>query len=315
MSRLPRVLTWHVHGNYLWYLSHADVELFLPTKPDGPPGYNGRSGLWPWPGTVREVPVESLPDLDVDAVLYQSQQHWLDDRFDVLSERQRQVPQVVLEHDPPRGSPTDTRHPVDDPDVLVVHVTHFNDLMWDSGASPTRVVEHGVVVPETAVYSGDVERGIVVANRLAARGRRLGADVVERVRAKVPLDLVGMEAEDAGGLGEVPPPDLPDFIGRYRFYFHPVRYTSLGLSLLEAMAVGLPVVGLATTELAAVVDDGVDGFVDTDVDRLVDVMHRLLDDVDLARRIGAAGRELARERFGIERFARDWEAVFADVCG
>ena len=50
----------------------------------------------------------------------------------------------------------------------------------------------------------------------------------------------------------------------YRFYFHPVRYTSLGLSLCEAMTVGLPVVGLATTELPTIIDHGVNGFVDTD---------------------------------------------------
>ena len=31
--------------------------------------------------------------------------------------------------------------------------------------------------------------------------------------------------------------DLPRFLAPYRFYFHPVRYTSLGLSLCEAMAI------------------------------------------------------------------------------
>ena len=73
----------------------------------------------------------------------------------------------------------------------------------------------------------------------------------------------------------------------YRFYFHPVRYTSLGLSLCEAMTVGVPVVGLATTELPTVIDDGVNGVIDTDPDRLVDAMRALLDDPALARRLGA----------------------------
>ena len=91
--------------------------------------------------------------------------------------------------------------------------------------------------------------------------------------------------------------------------FNPIRYTSLGLAVLEAMAVGLPVVGLATTELPTVVDDGHSGYVHTDVNALVDRMHDLLADADLARRLGAAARETAVRRFGIERFAADWETT------
>src|SRR4029434_10974634 len=86
---------------------------------------------------------------------------------------------------------------------------------------------------------------------------------------------------------------LARFLAAYRFYFHPVRYTSLGLSLCEAMSVGLPVVGLATTELPNIIDDGVNGFVDTDPEQLVGVMHTLLADPELARAVGEAGRATA----------------------
>jgi Glycosyl transferases group 1 len=311
--RRLRVLTWHVHGTYLWYLSHIDHDIYLPVAPDRPHGYGGRAGAWPWPAHVHEVPVDDLGDLDVDVVLHQSHDNWLVDRHELLTDAQRKVPQVVIEHDPPRTSPTDTVHPVDDPDAVVVHVTPFNALMWDTGRIPTRVIEHGVTVPADARYRGDRPRGIVVANGLGRRGRRLGADIFADVRERVPLDLVGMESVDLGGLGEVPPPEVPAFLAPYRFYFHPVRYTSLGLSLIEAMAVGLPVVGLATTELPTVVDDGVSGFVATDIDRLVDAMRLLIDDPDLARRMGAEGRHIAAERFGIDRFVHDWHRLFAEL--
>jgi Glycosyl transferases group 1 len=309
-----RILTWHVHGTYLWYLSHIRHELIVPVKAGRPPGYGGRAGAWRWPPNVREAPAATVADQDVDAVLYQSHQNWLVDR-PALSAGQRRVPQIVLEHDPPRASPTDTRHPVDDSDVTIVHVTRFNQLMWDTGRTPTTVIEHGVQVPDDVRYDGSHELGIAVVNGLAARGRRLGADIFDAVRTRVPLDLVGMRSEEAGGLGEVEPPRLPSFLQPYRFYFHPIRYTSLGLALCEAMAVGLPVVGLATTELPTVIDDGVNGFIDTDIARLVDVMHRLLDDRDLARRVGAAGRVTARERFGIDRFVHDWEGLLERLCG
>ncbi len=187
--------------------------------------------------------------------------------------------------------------------------------MWDSGRTPTRVIEHGVVVPDGVRYSGELDRGVVVVNGLGRRGRRLGADIFERARREVPLDLVGMFAEELGGLGEIPPPELAAFVARYRFFFHPIRYTSLGLAACEAMMLGMPVVALATTEMVTVIENGISGWIDTDVDRLTERMHALLADPSEARRLGEGARRTAQERFSIDCFVRDWDRAFADVTG
>ncbi|HSH21272.1 MAG TPA: glycosyltransferase family 4 protein, partial [Candidatus Caenarcaniphilales bacterium] len=284
-----------------------------PVLPGGPPGYGGR---WPeWPETVHEVAADELSRREFDVVLFQTRANWLEDQWQLLSERQRQLPRIYLEHDPPREHPTDTRHPVDDPAVLLIHVTHFNALMWDSRRSPTRVIEHGVTVPAGVRYTGELERGIAVVNNIVPRGRRLGADVFARVRdeADVPLDLIGMGADELGGLGEVRLAELPAFVARYRFFFNPIRYTSLGLAVCEAMLVGLPICGLATTEMVRVIEDGVSGYLDTNVEALVPRMRQLLADPELARHLGDGARRTARERFGIDRFARDWLVALEDV--
>ena len=199
--------------------------------------------------------------------------------------------------------------------MLLVHVTPFNDLMWDSGRTPTRVIDHGAIVPDGVSYSGELERGIAVVNNLVRRGRRLGADVFDRARRELPLDLVGMGWREAGGLREVPHRELPAFTARYRFFFNPIRYTSLGLAVVEAMMVGLPVLGLATTEMATTVQNGVTGYLETDVAKLISHARRLLADGDEARHLGAAARRYALDRFNIGRFARDWDQAFADVAG
>lgn len=310
-SRL-RILTWHVHGSYLAYLGHVPHTIYVPVRPDRPEGYAGLPPGRPWPASLVEVRADEVAGLDLDAVLYQSERNYREDGPELLAPEQRALPALYLEHDPPRGSPTDTRHPAADDEVLVVHVTPFNDLMWDCGASPTRVVEHGVGVPADARYTGEVERGLVIVNHLGRRGRRLGLDVFERARRDVPLDLVGMASEDLGGLGEVPPAELPRFAARYRFLFNPIRYTSLGLAVCEAMTVGLPVVGLATTEMATAVRNGVAGFVDTDVDVLVERMRDLLADPEFARRLSEGARREALRRFSLERFAADWDGVLGE---
>jgi hypothetical protein len=314
MGRL-RVLTWHVHGSYLESLGWLGHEILVPVKRGRPDGYGGRPANADWPDSIREVVADEVRDLDVDVVLFQSQRNYLEDQFEILSDAQCRGPRVYLEHDPPRGHPTDTKHVVDDPDVLLVHVTAFNDLMWDSGRTPTRVIEHGVTVPDDVAYSGELDRGIVVVNNLDSRGRRLGADIFERVRAVVPLDLVGMGSERLGGLGAVSRARLANLVARYRFYFHPIRYTSFGMAACEAMMLGLPIVALATTEMPTVVENGVTGFIDTSVPRLIDAMQELLDQPKLAREMGERGRRVALERFGIARFARDWDAVLREAVG
>jgi glycosyltransferase involved in cell wall biosynthesis len=310
-----RILTWHVHGSYLYYLSHAHQQFYLPFRPDGRAGYGGRGSTFPFSDNLHEVPVEALKSMDFDCILFQSRQHYLEDQFEILSPTQRRLPRIYLEHDPPREHPTDTRHPVDDPDVLLIHVTAFNDLMWDSGRTPTRVIEHGVVIPEGVRHVGDRPRGLVVINNLRCRGRRLGLDLFERVRREVPLDLVGMDSESLDGLGEISPPELPAFAASYRFFFNPIRYTSLGLAVCEAMMVGMPIIGLATTEMVTVVENGVSGYLGTDVGKLIERMRELIGDADEARSLGRWARRHAEQRFSINRFASDWDEVFALVTG
>ncbi|MBI4300390.1 MAG: glycosyltransferase, partial [Chloroflexi bacterium] len=273
-----RVLTWHIHSSYLYYLSQVDHEFYLPVKPGRPDGYGGRSGNFHWPDNVHEVPADQVRRLNLDCILFQSRKNLMEDQHDILSRTQQRLPRIYLEHDPPRQHPSDTRHPANHPEILLVHVTPYNQLMWDSGCTPTRVIEHGVVVPEAIRYTGELERGLVAVNGLVHRGRHAGADIFERVRKEIPLDLIGIGSEEIGGLGDIPHYDLPAFAARYRFFFNPTRYTSLGLAVCEAMMLGMPIVGLATTEMATVVENGVSGHVENNVNRLIDRMRELLVD-------------------------------------
>jgi glycosyltransferase involved in cell wall biosynthesis len=305
-----RILTWHIHGSYLYYLTQAPHEFYLPIKPGKPEGYGGRLDGFPWGENVHDIAAEEVCHQEFDCILFQSRRNYLQDQYEILSEAQRQLPRLYLEHDPPREHPTDTPHIVDDPAALLVHVTHFNRLMWNSGQTPTCVIEHGVMVPNDIRYSGEIPRGIVVANGLRSRGRRLGADLFQQAQRAVPLDLVGMDAESLGGLGNIPHPLLPALEAHYRFFFHPVRYTSLGLAVCEAMMIGLPIVGLATTELVTVIETGVSGYVDTNLNQLVDFMQELIANPERARRLGQNAREAARSRFNIRRFVKDWDQAF-----
>jgi hypothetical protein len=316
MRERLKILTWHVHGSYLYYLSHIPHDIYVPLKDGRQEGYGGRAGSLPWPSNLVEIPADDVRHArDFDVVLFQSRRNYLQDQYEILSDEQRALPQIYLEHDPPLTHPTDSLHVVDDTNVLLVHVTHFNNLMWDSGATPTRVIEHGVTVPERLRYSGELARGVTVVNNVQHRGRRLGPDVLERARRIAPIDVAGMGSEELGGAGDLPRDDLFAYAARRRLFFNPIRYTSMGLAVCEAMMLGMPIVGFATTEMARNVENGVSGFVDTDERRLHDAIQALIDDRGEAGRLGEGARRFAKERFGIERFTRDWDDALRFVVG
>ena len=114
-------------------------------------------------------------------------------------------------------------------------------------------------------------------------------------RQAVPLDLYGMDAEAAGGTGELPYAGLFAALARYRFFAHPVRYTSLALAICEAMTIGLPVIGLATTELPKIIAESGGGYVDNDIARLIGHSRELIRDHGHAAELSRKARELIQK--------------------
>jgi glycosyltransferase involved in cell wall biosynthesis len=313
MRRL-RILTWPIHGSYLNTLARIDHDWYVPYKPNrSEEGYGGRGPTFDAPDYLREVPAEQVRDLDLDLIIFQSPKNYFEDQYEILSPEQLKLPKIYLEHNVPRPHPTDTRHPVDDPNVLLVHVTHYNRLMWDNGRTPTVVIEHSVAIDPTAVYKGQLERGITVINSMPRRGRIVGYDIFLETRKRVPLDVAGMQTEEFGGLGDIPYRYLHKRIADYRFMFSPIRYTSLPLAVVEGLTIGMPIVALATTELPTVIENGKHGYLSCNIDELIEHMNDLLAHPEEAKRLGDNARKLAQERFSLERFIHDWNKAFALV--
>jgi hypothetical protein len=304
-----RVFTWHIHGTYLYYLSKGNYTIYIPVSEKKEEGYYGRGNTFPFGDNVIEIDAAEVRNQTFDCILFQTNKNFLVDQYEMLSEEQRRLPRIYVEHDPPVKHPTDTRHIMNDPDVWMVHVTHYNRLMWWNDSRRLRVIEHGVPEP-AGHYTGELEKGIVIINHLHQRGRLLGADIFEEVSRQVPLELIGMGTAEYGGSGEVLHPDLPAYISRFRFFFNPIRYTSMGLAVCEAMALGMPIVALATTEYSTALQDGVTGYIHTDIDYLIYQMKRLLKDHTVASALGAGAKRVAQKKFSLDRFTKEWEETF-----
>ncbi|MBM7173712.1 glycosyltransferase [Streptomyces sp. G44] len=318
------ILLWHVHGSWTTAFVQGPHTYLVPVTPDRGPDGLGRARTFSWPASVRELTPEQLRDAEVDLVLLQ-RPHELE-----LAERRlggrrpgRDIPAVYLEHNAPDGDVPATRHPyADRDDLTLVHVTHFNRLFWDCGTTRTEVVEHGIV-DSGHRYTGRLARAAVVVNEPVRRGRHTGTDLLPALSEAAPLDVFGMRTEGlAAHLGlpedrcrcaDLPQSELHAALAERRLYLHPVRWTSLGLSLLEAMHLGMPVVALATTEAVEAVPPGA-GTLSTRPEVLARAARRYLEEPEAAAEDGARARQAALERYGLKRFLHDWERVMTEAC-
>lgn len=316
------ILVWHVHGSWLTAFVQGPHTYLVPVTGDRGPDGLGRAVTWDWPDTVEERTPERLRDADIDLMVLQRPhepelaRRWTGRRPGV------DVPAVYVEHNSPDGSPERQVHPLaGQAEIPVVHVTHFNRLMWDNGRAPTEVVEHGIIDPGP-LWTGTERRAAVVVNEPVRRGRTTGTDLLPRFARCAPLDVFGMRTEGLPAHLGLPPErcrarDLPQHalhreMARCRLYLHPVRWTSLGLSLLEAMFLGMPVVALDTTEVREAVPEGA-GVVSNRLGVLEDAVRTLLAEPEHARRTGRAARAAARARYGERRFLDDWERLIKEV--
>ncbi|MFC3501796.1 glycosyltransferase [Micromonospora krabiensis] len=320
------LLLWHVHGSWTTAFVHGRHRYLIPVTPDRGPYGLGRARTYPWPDSAVEVTPEELARSQVDAVILQRPEE-IDLVEEWLGRRPgRDLPAVYVEHNTPKdGDVPNSRHPMADrDDLLVAHVTGFNQLIWDTGATRTTVVDHGIVAPAVE-YTGELDRLAVVINEPVRRWRVTGTDLLPRFAEIAPLDVYGMKVAglaDALGLppdrvtshDDIPQAAMHTELARRRAYLHLCRWTSLGLSLIEAMSMGMPVIALATTEAAMAVPPDA-GAIATRVDTLVDAARRFMDEPELARRAGAVGRTAARDRYGLDRFLTDWDRLLEEeVC-
>ena len=109
-------------------------------------------------------------------------------------------------------------------------------------------------------------------------------------------------------LGSVGPRRRAEVLGASAALLHPIAFDEpFGLSVVESMVCGTPVVAYARGSMPEVVDEGVTGFLVHTVEQAVDAVTRV---AGLDR---AGCRARARQRFGADRMVTDYLAVYDEL--
>jgi hypothetical protein len=115
------------------------------------------------------------------------------------------------------------------------------------------------------------------------------------------------------GLSQVAPdiPTLVQFYQKAGVYLNTTLVSSLPTVILEAMACGCPVVSTDTCLIPKIIiEHGVNGFVGSTPEELRKYTHDLLNNPQLAKQIGDAGRKTIEEKFSQKLFVDKWNDIF-----
>ena len=116
-------------------------------------------------------------------------------------------------------------------------------------------------------------------------------------------------------LGVVETERVPELINQSRIFIYPSREEPFGLSIIEAMACGVPVVTTNVFGPSEIITNGLDGLVvnPNDVSALVRAIRTLLDDKQMRMKMGAQGRTTVENRFDINQHLENLVSIYQDL--
>ena len=201
------------------------------------------------------------------------------------------------------------------------HYVPISDSDRSPALSYIGTVHHGIdlsSLPVSLSPSGDLvcfgrihpDKGTDLAIDIAQRaGRRLViCGIVQDRRFYEELVEPRIDGDRVVYLGSVGPADRGRILGDAAALLHPIRFAEpFGLSVVESMACGTPVIAYRKGSMPEVVDEGVTGRLVTDVDEAVTAARSIggIDRAACARR--------ARERFSAARMVDDYLAIYRKI--
>jgi glycosyltransferase involved in cell wall biosynthesis len=109
--------------------------------------------------------------------------------------------------------------------------------------------------------------------------------------------------------------DIEGWLGAMDIFVHTANFEGMPNAVMEAMAAGLPVVASAVDGTCELIEDGVSGYLVSpgDVNAFAQRIRQLMENPDLARRLGEKAHSDVLERFDLPRMIRGYDQLFRSL--
>ena len=323
-----KILTHFAHSSYQTALSTVpDTKYFHVVDPKGeyfdpnacPKNFWSKDD--PLPRNIVPIHPKDVADERIDLILV----HWhpFIEQFRNLWQK---IPMIMLEHTWPylgsKGEALKWKNLRDRCCEHAVFITPSSRDAWGYKDTPLSYIYHSIDVdhfPQKIDYTG---RQIMTTtnefiNRDWATGFSIWTNVLG-VPGKAYFDDIALYGYGNSNIGPVAKGsrarvEILDLLKVAGVYFNPAPMSPIPMSLLEAAAVGTPIVSVAYCEAGKIFEDGVHGIISNDTMELRHGIKYMLDNPDDAERMAKNARERVKELFDPIRFQCEWNELFNRV--
>lgn len=248
-------------------------------------------------------------DVDFDLIICQNRSQ----QYPILLQVAKQLccPILNLEYSltAPDANPYYVESLMYQPYNLTVFSSEFVSNSWgaDIEDDDVKIIPHGIDTDFFTGWTGGDNKVLTIVNNYRHRNNTMGFDLFTQITKCFPMNPFGNTHGVSRATKNIN--ELLNIYQRASVFVNTSIWHACPMVLLEAMSVGCPVVTTSSAMLTEIVADGVNGFIADDIDSMKTKIQKILDDPEMAKEMGQKARQTMIDRFGSERFIKNWQEV------
>ncbi|MBU0847000.1 glycosyltransferase family 4 protein [Patescibacteria group bacterium] len=321
-----KILTHFAHATYQTALAKVpNTEFYHVIDPDDIwPQDKKPKGVWPEndkPVNIKGISAKDVNPADYDLMII----HW-HPFIETFCEKWPTISTIMVEHTwPYYNSPAEVnkwKNICHKYMQYTVFITHSSRNAWDKGGTASSVIYHLIDVdkyPQKMDYSS--KSIITTTNEFIKRDWACGFSLWAQVLG-VPgkayfedISLYGYGNDNIGKVAKGPrtQDEILNLLTKTGVYFNPSQMSPIPMSLLEAAAVGTPIISTAKCEVGRVFKNKEHGIISDDPIELRNGIKYLLDNPDEAKRMAENAKDVVKKLFNPKQFQNNWSKVLERV--